>query len=298
MYKTDWFTVQEVGDGVYAAIAKPGSGAGSNAGIVDLGGSALVFDSLMTPAAGAALLAAAQHLTGQKVRYLALSHRDYDHVMGAQAFPQAVVIATRLTDSVMRRRVGSILASSEQERANLIEGSARQVEEARPAGLRRERQGFLDDLRALMAVHDALAPHYADLLFDRSITVAGSRRRVDLHTFGAVHTESDAVAYLPDQGILFSGDIVQVGNHPAVRCGGPDEWDSVLQPIAALRPRVVVSGHGPIGGAEAIDLTRRYLAQLPAMSTEELLVEPFRRWAASDVWRQNLRYLEGLREGS
>ena len=92
--ETQWFTVQEVGDRIYAATARPGTGAGSNAGIVDLGGCTLVFDSMMTPAAGEALRSAAEDITEPSVRYLVLSHRDYDHVLGAQAFADCAVIAT------------------------------------------------------------------------------------------------------------------------------------------------------------------------------------------------------------
>jgi glyoxylase-like metal-dependent hydrolase (beta-lactamase superfamily II) len=292
----DFFTLQEVALGVFAAIAKRGSGAGSNAGIVDLGGAALVFDAMMTPSAGAALRAAAEVVTGGRVRYLVLSHRDYDHVMGAQAFPDAVVIATGTTDAVMRRRVGSVLSSSEEERKELLEGSARQVEEAQSAELRRERAGFYADFAALLAQHAALAPHYPELLFERSLTIAGARRRVELLAAGALHTESDAVLWLREDGVLFSGDLIQVQNHPAVRCGRPGEWDGVLQQVAQLAPRVVVPGHGPLGGPAAIEETRRYFAQLPAMTTEELLVEPFQSWAARDVWRQNLHYLQSLQQ--
>ena len=50
--ETDYFNLYAIGDGIYAAMAKPGQGAWSNAGIVDLGDSVLVFDSFGTPTAG------------------------------------------------------------------------------------------------------------------------------------------------------------------------------------------------------------------------------------------------------
>lgn len=116
--------------------------------------------------------------------------------------------------------------------------------------------------------------------------------------FGAVHTESDTGAFLPEEGVLFSEDIVQVNNHPAVRYARPDEWASVLNVVADLCPQVVVPDHGPVGGQRALDLTQRYLTHLPATSTEVVLEKPFNSWAASDVWRQNVRYVESLRLGS
>jgi cyclase len=85
--------------------------------------------------------------------------------------------------------------------------------------------------------------------------------------------------------------VVQAQNHPAVRFGRPDGWDALLAPLEALGARVVVPGHGPVGGPEAITLTRQYLAKLPAMAQADLLQEPFRTWGATDVWRQNVQYL-------
>lgn len=289
---SEFFDVVEIADHVFAAIAKPGSGAGSNAGIVDLGDGALVFDTMMTPQAGEALRRTAEELTGQEVRFVVLSHRDYDHVFGAQSFPRAAVIATATTDRVMRRRVASVVESSPAECKEIVDDMKRQVAQAHTPALRRERAGFLADFEALMGVHEQLAPHYPDLLYERSLTVSGPRRRVELHSFGAVHTESDSVGFLPAEGILFAGDIVQVGNHPAIRCGLPEEWDAVLAPIASLGARIVVSGHGPVGDPEAISLMRAYLAQLPAMAQTGALVHPFLHWAANDVWHQNMRYLE------
>ncbi|EQD43872.1 beta-lactamase-like protein, partial [mine drainage metagenome] len=159
--------------------------------------------------AGEALRRTAEELTGHAVRYVVLTHRDYDHVIGAQSFPQAVVISTATTDAVIRRRVGSVLAAGAEELAQAVADMERQVAAAETPALRREREGFLADFRALVGAHATLAPHYPDVLFERSLTLQGPRRRVDVHSFGAVHTESDGVVFLPEEGILFCGDIVQ-----------------------------------------------------------------------------------------
>jgi len=57
--QSPYFTLEQVADGVYAAIAKNGAGAMSNAGIIDLGEQTLVFDTMYTLQAGQALLDAA-----------------------------------------------------------------------------------------------------------------------------------------------------------------------------------------------------------------------------------------------
>ena len=59
------FTLHELGEGIYAAIHKPGGWAQSNAGIIDIGDRTLVFDAFLSPRASQDLLAAAQALTGR-----------------------------------------------------------------------------------------------------------------------------------------------------------------------------------------------------------------------------------------
>ncbi|MDA8345006.1 MAG: MBL fold metallo-hydrolase, partial [Thermaerobacter sp.] len=198
------------------------------------------------------------------------------------------------TNAVARRRVDGIVAATDAERKAIVAGMAREAEEAEDPALRHEREGVLNDREALMDAHAQLAPRYADIRFRQELTIIGSRRAMQLLEVGSVHTESDVVGWLADDGVLFSGDIVQVKNHPAIRCGGPVEWDAAIGMVASLGARVVVSGHGPVAGGEVVDLTRRYFAQVPAMTTEELLPEPFKSWRARDVWRQNLRYLGSL----
>ena len=65
------FRLEQIAEGVYAAIAREGGAAHSNAGIVDLGDRTLVFDTLGTPKAAeelrAAVLAEAQKIADEDV---------------------------------------------------------------------------------------------------------------------------------------------------------------------------------------------------------------------------------------
>lgn len=95
--ETDFFILYSLDDGIYAAISKPGQGAWSNAGIVDLGDEILVFDSFTTPSAGYELRKQAEEITGKNVKYLINSHYHGDHVFGNQAFMDTAIISTALT---------------------------------------------------------------------------------------------------------------------------------------------------------------------------------------------------------
>jgi cyclase len=72
---SQYFQIEQVADGVHAAIVTPGTGAWGNAGIIDLGGRTVVFDTFATPRAAADLRAAAEELTGQPVTLVINSHR-------------------------------------------------------------------------------------------------------------------------------------------------------------------------------------------------------------------------------
>jgi cyclase len=80
------FQLEQLAEGVYAAIALAGGGSGSNAGMIDLGDRTLVFDTFLTPQAADELRAAAEHLLGRPVAYVINSHWHCDHIQGNQAF--------------------------------------------------------------------------------------------------------------------------------------------------------------------------------------------------------------------
>jgi cyclase len=77
------------------------------------------------------------------------------------------------------------------------------------------------------------------------MTLGSGRDRLELIWFGEGNTRGDLVVYLPDQGIVASGDLVVVpvpfgfNSHPA-------SWVTVLDSLVALKPRVIVPGHGPV----------------------------------------------------
>src|SRR5215831_2129335 len=93
------FTIQKLAPGVWAAIHNDNGGhAISNAGIVDLGESTLVFDAFINPQAAAELKLVAEQLTKHKVSFVVNSHFHDDHIRGTEAFvPGAMVVSTEWT---------------------------------------------------------------------------------------------------------------------------------------------------------------------------------------------------------
>jgi glyoxylase-like metal-dependent hydrolase (beta-lactamase superfamily II) len=119
--------------------------------------------------------------------------------------------------------------------------------------------GFGPGLAELLADVELVTP---DVVFD------GPRAELDLGgvvaeliEIGPAHTQGDMVVFLPESGVLFAGDLVEDRFLPIF----PDEdadgllWLDALDRLDALRPRVVVGGHGAVGDAELIAALRDYL---------------------------------------
>ncbi len=94
----------------------------------------------------------------------------------------------------------------------------------------------------------------ADAVFRTEMTVFSGRRRVDLfHPGYTAHTPGDAVAWLPEERVLYTGDLLFHGLTPLVFMGSVEGALRSLEWIAAFEPEHVVPGHGPLIAGDALD---------------------------------------------
>jgi glyoxylase-like metal-dependent hydrolase (beta-lactamase superfamily II) len=95
---------------------------------------------------------------------------------------------------------------------------------------------------------------------------------------GPAHTAEDLAVWLPQRGVLFSGDLVFRGRIPFVGQADSRQWIASLEKLIADAPRTVVPGHGPASTDPLADLklTRDYLVHLrQAMGEAARMLEPF-----------------------
>ena len=89
--------------------------------------------------------------------------------------------------------------------------------------------------------------------FDDALTLDLGNRRVELRHLGRGHTSGDIVVWLPDDGILFAGDLVEAQAAPYMGDSYPAEWSTTtLDNVAALDARQLVGGRGPVVRDEAV----------------------------------------------
>jgi glyoxylase-like metal-dependent hydrolase (beta-lactamase superfamily II) len=304
------FDLAPLADGVWAAIARADGWGVGNAGIVDLGDATLVFDTGITPQAGRELAAAARRLTGRDARYVALSHYHNDHVRGAQAFPAASLLATEATRALLDTEGRAELAS-DREHADAQLAFARSLLDDPVPARRAFARAFVpywEGLRATVAHVELRLP---DVAFERRLLLHGARRRAELRSLGPAHTGDDAVLVLPDDGVVFCGDLTFVAFHPYLPDGDPERWRDALDVLLALGAERYVPGHGPVGGPDSIGTLAAHLDGLyataarlrergaTAAEVEDLLPEDASlAWAlAFPFYRANLRFLLARREG-
>ncbi|KPQ05633.1 MAG: Zn-dependent hydrolase [Rhodobacteraceae bacterium HLUCCA12] len=214
-----------------------------NIGIVLGEHTALVVDTGMGPRNGAAVLDAAQALAGDRRLVLTLTHFHPEHGFGAAPFKGKAHI-------LYNRAQGEDLATKGMGYLEMFRGMAPEIAEA------------LDgtELVAADTLYDG-AVHEIDL---------GGRKAV-LRNWGMAHTRGDQIIWLPDTGVLFTGDLAEERTFPIFPWFPPDDtdinaanWIKALTDCMALNPKIVVPGHGEIGGVKIVDDVRRYIETVGA----------------------------------
>jgi glyoxylase-like metal-dependent hydrolase (beta-lactamase superfamily II) len=249
---------------VYYVQGKPGvasaanEGFNSNAGFVVTREGVVVIDALGTPALGEALLAAIRTVTPIPVKRLILTHYHADHFYGAVAFKRAGA------EVWAHREALPYLGSGEPERRR--EQRARDLfpwVDERMEIVRADR--WLDDVTRF--------------------TLGGTAFEV-IHV-GPAHSPEDVMVSLPAQGVVFSGDLLFAGRIPFVGDADSRQWLARIEQLIAIKPRIVVTGHGPMSTDPAKDLalTRDYLVFLrEAMGKAVENFVPFEEAYAATDW--------------
>ncbi len=295
------FAFEAIADGVRFGRARREGTALSNTTIVDLGDRTLVFDTSLTLEAAREIRAAALAATRRAPALVVNSHWHFDHLGGNQEFASAPIYATRRTREIVLdqraemeeeltpTRLGADLLRLEHEQRAAPTAAARAVYE-----------NALGLSRALLAEgpERRLTPPTAT--FEDELRLPGDRD-VRLMTFGSGHTESDAILYLRKEGIVCAGDLVVAGTHPNLVSGDPRHWIEVLDRLRELRPRAIVTGHGPLGTDETIATMRDYLVTVLALArgpgTPEV-PERFRAWPETDQFAANIARARGSPAGA
>jgi len=235
------YSFEPVADGVLAAIHRPGGGGVGNAAIVDLGRTTLVFDTGMTPQAGAELRAAAEELA--PVAVVVNSHFHADHVRGNQAFENVEIVATGRTQELIETRGAERLAEHQAMDADAYVDSL-------PDGPDRSTAEHMAQTIATLELRPPTRT------FEDRVELAPG---CELVTLGGGHTESDAFLVLRDRGVAVMGDLLTTRMHPWMGDGYPEQWIEILAAVEAMGLERFVPGHGEVASVQDVRGLREHL---------------------------------------
>ncbi|MDJ0820240.1 MAG: MBL fold metallo-hydrolase [Paracoccaceae bacterium] len=93
---------------------------------------------------------------------------------------------------------------------------------------------------------EGTTPAYADVTFEARHDLSIGGRLIELHHVGAAHTPGDSFVWLPEAGVVFTGDIVYVGRVLGVMAFSDSAtWLEAFAAVEALEPTHLIPGHGP-----------------------------------------------------
>jgi cyclase len=225
----------ELAPGVHAYIQPDGGWCLNNAGVLTGDGATLLVDTAATQARTEALRAAAASVTDVPVSVVVNTHHHGDHTHGNYLFADTARI-------LGHQRCAQEVAAQ----GDLLQRLWPQV-------------GW-GDVRPVGPEEAVTEPTGLD--------VGGIR--VLLEPVPTAHTVDDLIAFLPEHGVLFTGDLVFSGGTPFILMGSLAGSRAAVERLRALAAPVVVSGHGPVCGSEVFDATERYLDWLGGLAADGL----------------------------
>ena len=253
------FSVERLADGVYAVVRKepPSLYFQSNSMFVVGDSGVLVVDAQFSTAATRDVIAALRRITRKPVKYVVNTHGHDDHITGNQvyrdSFPGVELIAHRSTRDAMVE--GG--ATKRKEFLTSLPGTIGFFRGALQSGkspdgspmTAEERAGFASDstiAAQFLAESPGLELVPASRIVDGRLTIQLGRHTVDIIHLARGHSDGDIVVHLPADRIVASGDLV-VSPVPLVgSTSHPAEFAVTLERLMALRPAVIVPGHGPV----------------------------------------------------
>ena len=222
---------EEIGRDLYAFTAE----GDPNTGVIIGDDSVMVMDTQATPAMAGLVIERIRSVTDKPIKYVALSHYHAVRVLGASAYGASEIIA------------------SEKCRAMIVERGQEDWD---------SEYGRFP--RLFQAAETVPGLTWPTMTFTNRMTLHMGKRTVEIMHLGRAHTAGDIVAYVPDAGVMFTGDIVEY--HSACYCGDAHfaDWGGTLDAIASFRPEAIAPGRGAaLQGREmvgkALDSTRDFL---------------------------------------
>jgi len=201
----------EVGDGLWAFTAE----GDPNSGVIIGDDSVMIVEAQATPRLANKVIEKVREVTDKPISHLVLTHYHAVRVLGASAYGAPQII--------MSDTARSMVAERGQE----------------------DWDSEFDRFPRLFQGHESIPGlTWPTTTYTGKMSVFLGKRRVDIMQLGRAHTAGDAVIHVPDQNVMFTGDIVEY--HSACYCGDGHfhDWPKTLDAIRAYDVDAIAPGRG------------------------------------------------------
>jgi glyoxylase-like metal-dependent hydrolase (beta-lactamase superfamily II) len=201
----------EIGEGLYAFTAE----GDPNSGVIIGDDSVMIIEAQATPRLAQKVIDCVRGVTDKPISHLVLTHYHAVRVLGASAFGADQIIMGEAARAMVVERGQEDWDSEFQRFPRLFEG------------------------------HESIPGlTYPTTTFNDDMTVYLGNRRIDLMHLGRAHTAGDIVIHVPDQNVMFTGDIVEYNS--ACYCGDGyfSSWGDTLDNIASFDVDAIAPGRG------------------------------------------------------
>jgi cyclase len=238
--------------------------------VVDGSGTAVLVDTTSTERRNHAVLAELARVSQGAPKAVVNTHHHPDHTYGNGFLPPETIVI----------------------------GHDKCREEVLAAGLEATKVITAPDYGAL-----TLRP--PELTFSERMTLHLKEFPVELRYVGRAHTSNDVLVWLPEQRVLFSGDLAFAGGQPFLLEGSVAGFRSAIAQMRDLAPHVLMPGHGPVCRGDEVgrllDAMDGYVAYVAEVAAESFAAglspleaaqkhrdNPYRTWAETERFVGNL----------
>jgi glyoxylase-like metal-dependent hydrolase (beta-lactamase superfamily II) len=238
--------LHELADGVWAYLQPDGGWGWSNAGLITGDDDSLLVDTLFDLRLTAEMLEQMRATTpsADRIGTVVNTHANGDHCYGNALLGGSEIISTARCAQEMVQLPPATMAAL-----------LRSADTLGAAG------AFVQRIFSPFSFEDVPLA-VPTRTFEGQLDLQVGGRPVSLLEVGPAHTDGDAVVWLEDDGIVFTGDILFHGGHPIVWAGPVANWIAACERVLALHPTVVVPGHGPLATPAALTDLKEYFELL------------------------------------
>lgn len=250
--QTEQFIIKKIQEDIYAVFSPDFISYGMcNSGIINLGSQTIFFDTFAIPEIAEDLIKYSKELTGNSEIFAINSHWHWDHVWGNQEFQSHIISSTK-TREILVESKETMIHSFREGLPKYLAKARKYVENDENGPTLFEftlpdKQDFFMHVKAVEKINKSLNKinlRLPNFTFDSRMSIWGENHQAEFIEFDGLHSQSDVILHLPQEKIIWAGDLIVNSFQPMSFGVKPGNWKKIFQEIKALKPDLIIPGHG------------------------------------------------------